>query len=151
MSDCHIMLFLLSFLSQSRIQHSIPTRIRKDRVAYANSGSSIVSYAESKLGCDYVYGATGPNTFDCSGLVQWAHKKAGINVPRVSRDQASSGQAVSYNNLQPGDCVFFGSPVRHAGIYVGNGQYIHAPQTGDVVKYSKLSSRKDFNCARRYW
>ena len=122
-----------------------------NRTPLKNSGSSIVSIAESKLGSPYQYGASGPNTFDCSGLVQWVHKRAGINVPRVSRDQATGGSYVSRNDLKPGDCVFFGSPVRHAGIYIGGGQFIHAPQTGDVVKITSLSRRSDYNTARRYW
>lgn len=117
----------------------------------SSTGEKIVSYAKSKLGCKYVWGATGPSTFDCSGLVQWCHKQVGITTPRVSKDQAASGKAVSKSNLKPGDCVFFGSPVHHTGIYIGDNNFIHAPQTGDVVKITSLSRRSDYNCGRRYW
>lgn len=112
--------------------------------------SKAVDIAKSKLGKPYKWGATGPNTFDCSGLVYWTAKQMGKTVPRTSRQQSTYGQAVSKSNLQPGDCVFFGSPVHHVGIYVGNGQYLHAPQTGDVVKISNLNSRKDYAGARRF-
>lgn len=117
----------------------------------SNKGAKIVSLARSKLGCTYVWGAEGPSTFDCSGLVMWCHKQVGITTPRVSRDQAQSGKAVSRSNLLPGDCVFFGNPIHHTGIYIGNGDFIHAPKTGDVVKISTLTGRSDYNCARRYW
>ena len=112
--------------------------------------SKAVDIAKTKLGKPYKWGATGPNTFDCSGLVYWTAKQLGKNVPRTSRQQSTYGQAVSKSQLQPGDCVFFGSPVHHVGIYVGNGKYLHAPQTGDVVKISNLNSRGDFHNARRF-
>lgn len=112
--------------------------------------SKAVDIAKTKLGKHYKWGATGPNTFDCSGLVYWTAKQLGKNVPRTSRQQSTYGQAVSKSQLQPGDCVFFGSPVHHVGIYVGNGKYLHAPQTGDVVKISNLNSRGDFHNARRF-
>lgn len=108
-----------------------------------------LEYAYSKKGCKYVWGATGPRTFDCSGLTQWCYKQVGIRIPRVSREQSRHGQSVSKNNLQPGDLVFFGNPVHHVGMYCGGGKYIHAPQTGDVVKVSNLGSRRDFHNARR--
>lgn len=118
---------------------------------HSEDGSNkAVRLAKSKLGKPYKWGATGPNSFDCSGLIYWVAKQMGKSIPRTSRQQSNFGQAVSKNNLQAGDCVFFGSPVHHVGIYVGGGQYIHAPQTGDVVKISNLSSRRDFHNARRF-
>lgn len=123
-----------------------------DGTGYHSEGGSnkAVQLAKSKLGKPYKWGATGPNSFDCSGLVYWVAKQLGKSIPRTSSQQSNFGQAVSKNNLQAGDCVFFGSPVHHVGIYVGGGQYIHAPQTGDVVKISNLSSRRDFHNARRF-
>lgn len=115
------------------------------------TGAQIVAVAQRYLGVPYVYGGSSPSGFDCSGLVQYVHKQVGISVPRVAVDQSKGGQAVLKANLQPGDLVFFGSPVSHVGIYIGNGQFIHAPKTGDVVKISSLSTRTDFNCARRYY
>ncbi|WMJ79976.1 NlpC/P60 family protein [Clostridium sp. MB40-C1] len=116
----------------------------------SSSGSAIVSYAYGFQGCRYVWGATGPNTFDCSGFTQYVFAHFGIRIPRVSRDQAEVGAYVSKGSLQPGDLVFFGKgSIHHVGIYVGNGCYIHAPKTNDVVKISSLSGRSDYSHARR--
>jgi cell wall-associated NlpC family hydrolase len=114
------------------------------------TGEQIVAIAQRYMGVPYVYGGASPSGFDCSGLVQYVFNQVGISIPRVAADQSKGGQAVSRDNLQPGDLVFFGSPISHVGIYIGNGQYINAPKTGDVVKISSLSSRTDYNCARRY-
>lgn len=120
---------------------------------HSEGGSSrAVQFAKSQLGKPYKWGATGPNSFDCSGLVYWVAKKLGKTVPRTSRQQSTYGQAVSKSNLQAGDCVFFANKngVHHVGIYIGGGEFIHAPQSGDVVKISKLSSRGDYHNARRF-
>ena len=92
-------------------------------------------YAESKIGSPYVYGAAGPNAFDCSGLTMMAWAQAGVGLPHSSSAQMGSGARVSSNNLKPGDLVFYYSPVSHVGIYIGNGQIVHAanPGTGVVV------------------
>ena len=117
----------------------------------------LVELAKSKLGCKYVWGATGPNTFDCSGLTSWCHKQIGISIPRTSLEQSRSGKSVSKSDLQPGDLVFFkttSAPVGHVGMYVGNGQFIHAPNKSKPVKYDSLSSSyysSRYVCARRYW
>lgn len=126
-----------------------------DGTGFRTSGTGgnqrAVTLAKSKLGCPYQWGATGPNKFDCSGLMYWVAKQLGKSIPRTSSEQSKSGTAVSKSSLLPGDLVFFGSPVHHVGMYVGNGQYIHAPQTGDVVKISNLNSRRDYAGARRYF
>lgn len=109
-----------------------------------------VTLAKSQLGKPYKWGATGPNSFDCSGLIYWVAKQMGKSIPRTSSEQSRYGQSVSKGNLQPGDLVFFGSPVHHVGMYVGNGEYIHAPKSNDVVRISRLSSRGDFHNARRF-
>ncbi len=102
-----------------------------------NGGNSdIVNKAKSKLGCPYVWGATGPDTFDCSGLVQWVYKQVGISLPRTTYEYQpyiGTSKEVSWDNAQPGDIVWRSE---HMGIYLGNDQYIHAPHTGDVVKIS---------------
>lgn len=111
----------------------------------------VISVAKAQMGKPYRWGATGPSSFDCSGLMQYAFKNgAGVSLPRVSRDQAKVGKKVSKAELQPGDLVFFarGGRINHVGMYVGNDQYIHAPQTGDVVKISKLSSRTLYTARR---
>ena len=109
------------------------------------SGSAIVNYAYQLLGKPYVYGATGPNSFDCSGFTQYVFKNAaGINLSRTTYTQINEGVPVSRENLQPGDLIF--THAGHVGIYVGNNQFIHAPRTGDVVK---VSSVYKFYAARR--
>ena len=107
-----------------------------------------LAFCKSKLGTPYLWGGTGPR-YDCSGLMMKAYASVGISIPRTSKQQSTFGKSVSKSNLQIGDLVFFGSPVHHVGMYCGNNQYIHSPKTGDVVKISSLSGRKDYTCARR--
>lgn len=112
------------------------------------SSSSVVAYASNFLGTPYQWGGNGPSNFDCSGFTSYVYRHFGVGLPRVASDQQGVGTAVSRDELQPGDLVFFGSPAHHVGIYVGNGCYIHAPRTGDVVKISPLD-RSDYSGARR--
>jgi cell wall-associated NlpC family hydrolase len=107
--------------------------------------SSVVAIALSKLGSPYKWAAAGPDMFDCSGFTMWCYAQIGVSLPHSSRAQINVGQRVSKANLQPGDLVFFGrSTIHHVGIYVGNGNYVHAPSTGDVVKVSSLGARSDY-------
>ena len=109
------------------------------------TGNAVVDYAYKFLGTPYQWGGTTPSGFDCSGFTQYVFKNAaGVSLPRTTYDQINVGVAVSYNDLQPGDLVF--PHTGHVGIYVGNGQMIHAPSTGDVVK---VSSVYKFYTARR--
>ncbi|MCL2533390.1 MAG: C40 family peptidase [Nocardiaceae bacterium] len=111
-------------------------------------GEKAFKAAESKLGAPYVYGAAGPDAFDCSGLVQWAYKQVGVNLPRTSYDQAAAGVPVSRDALQVGDVIsFYGGS--HSGIYAGNGNVIHASTAGQPVKLAPVSSMP-FDGARRY-
>ncbi|HHD82165.1 MAG TPA: peptidoglycan endopeptidase [Campylobacterales bacterium] len=116
----------------------------------------IESRAKSFLGTPYVWGATGPNKFDCSGFTQWVYRDAGINIPRVSKNQARVGEFIKYQNLQPGDMVFFDTKkkrtgmVNHVGIYLGNGNFIHASSKGKgVVIYN--FNQKTFYKKRFLW
>ncbi|MEI4273112.1 C40 family peptidase [Klenkia sp. LSe6-5] len=109
-------------------------------VANSAAAQVAVDTAMSKRGAPYVWAASGPNSFDCSGLVQYAYAAAGISLPHSSRSQASMGQSVSRSQLQPGDLVAFYSPVSHIGIYIGNGQMVHAPTSGDVVKVASIDA-----------
>ena len=114
----------------------------------SEKANKALSFCKGKLGTPYLWGGTGPR-YDCSGLMMKAYASVGISIPRTSKQQSTFGKSVSKSNLQVGDLVFFGSPVHHVGMYIGNNQYIHSPKTGDVVKISNLGSRKDYAGARR--
>lgn len=110
--------------------------------------SEVVNIAKRYLGAPYVWGASGPNSFDCSGFTMFVYRQVGVSLPHSSRAQYGVGQKVSCSDLAPGDLVFFGRPIHHVGIYVGGGMYIHSPRTGDVVNISSLS-RGDYAGACR--
>lgn len=112
------------------------------------SSDRLIVYAAKFLGTPYIWGGTTPRGFDCSGFTKYVYAHFGINLNRVSRDQAQQGTNVTKENLRPGDLVFFGNPIHHEGIYVGNNSFIHSPRTGDVIKISSLS-RNDFRFGRR--
>jgi cell wall-associated NlpC family hydrolase len=107
-----------------------------------------VRVAYAQIGKPYRYAGSGPNVFDCSGLVMYCYAQVGINLPHSSYMQARLGAPVSYGDLAPGDLVFFHGN-GHVGMYVGGGQYIHAPHTGAYVRVNDLSVRRDFCGARR--
>jgi peptidoglycan DL-endopeptidase CwlO len=111
-------------------------------------GVAALRAAASQLGKPYVWGAEGPRSYDCSGLTSWSYSQVGVTLPRSSSQQALVGTPVSWNNLQPGDLVFYYHPVSHVGIYAGNGLFINAPESGDVVRYQPLSAA-NFSGARR--
>ncbi|MFE1834872.1 C40 family peptidase [Streptomyces sviceus] len=100
--------------------------------------AAAVSYAYAKLGSPYVWGATGPDAFDCSGLVQAAYRSAGISLPRTTYAQIDAGRRVSRSELLPGDLVFFYSGISHVGLYIGNGQMIHAPNPSAPVRVAPI-------------
>ena len=107
------------------------------------TGEAVVAMAKSQLGTPYVWGGEKPGGFDCSGLIQWSYKQLGVDLPRVSRDQAKAGREVSAAEARPGDLVFFDRPgVDHIGMYAGNGQWVVAPRTGDVVKMQDVDLSK---------
>ncbi len=112
-------------------------------------GGRVVEIAKTLLGIPYVWAGESPSGFDCSGLTKYVYAKVGISLPHSSRMQFGMGTSISYGDLAPGDLVFFGNPVHHVGIYVGGGNYLHAPYTGSVVKISSLG-RSDYAGARRY-
>jgi peptidoglycan DL-endopeptidase CwlO len=99
-----------------------------------------VSYALAQLGDPYVYGAAGPDAFDCSGLTMAAWAAAGVSIPHSASMQVGAGTPVSISELMPGDLVFYYSPISHVGMYIGNGQVVHAPHTGSVVQIVPLNS-----------
>ena len=105
------------------------------------SGGSIAGTAAKYLGVPYVYGGTSPAGFDCSGLIYYAAKEAGISLPRTSQAQSTLGSYVSVSDLQAGDLVFWGGvgSAYHVGVYIGNGQYIHAPEPGQNVTVQSVA------------
>ncbi len=137
-------------------QPSKPAKPSKPSGSSSSGGSTssagahpeVVSIAKKYLGVKYVWGGESPKTgFDCSGLTMYCYRQIGIDLSHSSRWQYEEGTHIAKSALQPGDLVFFGpsvSGIHHVGIYCGSGQYIHAPQTGDVVKISSLSSRSDY-------
>lgn len=116
---------------------NIPTPTNRPR-------SEVVSIAKQYLGVPYVWAGMSPSGFDCSGFTSYVYRQVGVYLPHSSRAQIGYGQRVGASDLQPGDLVFFGSPIHHVGIYIGGGQYIHAPTTGDVVKISNLGAAKNY-------
>lgn len=106
-----------------------------------NSGAEgAIAAAKSQLGRPYRWGGTSPATgFDCSGLMLWSWAQVGVSLPRTSRAQYAGTQRVPISELQPGDLVFSGNPIHHVGMYIGGGQMIHSPHTGDVVKITSIN------------
>jgi cell wall-associated NlpC family hydrolase len=105
--------------------------------AQSPAAQIVVDTAMAQLGKPYVWAGSGPGSFDCSGLTQFAYKAVGVNLPRTTGAQANVGVPVSRANLQPGDLVFFYGG-GHVGIYIGNNQVVHAPTPGDVVKVTNV-------------
>ncbi|MGW6982161.1 NlpC/P60 family protein [Streptomyces sp. NPDC054932] len=99
-----------------------------------------VAFAYGAIGKPYVWGATGPGSFDCSGLTQAAWRSAGVSLPRTTYTQINAGRRVSRDQLAPGDLVFFYSGITHVGLYIGNGQMIHAPRPGSTVRLAPIDS-----------
>lgn len=117
----------------------------------AGSGAAIkaVNAALNKQGSPYVYGAKGPSQFDCSGLVQYAYKQAGVDLPGSTRSQVSVGRSVSQSEMKPGDIIFFYSSASHDGIYIGNGKMVHAPTEGQTVSVEEVEYMGEINSVRR--
>lgn len=112
-----------------------------DAVPASNRGAAALAAAKSKVGTPYVWGATGPNSFDCSGLTSWAFAQAGYTIPRMSQDQANAGTRIaSQSALKPGDLVIFYGDLHHVGFYAGNGQVLHAPKPGANVRYESINN-----------
>jgi cell wall-associated NlpC family hydrolase len=132
----------------SRADRTEPVAAATGPVAANSQAAQIaVDTAMAQRGKPYVWAGSGPGSFDCSGLTAYAYRAAGVALPHSSRMQSQMGQPVSRDQLQPGDLVFFYQPVSHVGIYIGNGQMVHAPTSGDVVKVAPLMG--GFSGARR--
>jgi cell wall-associated NlpC family hydrolase len=112
-------------------------------------GAQAVSVAMQFLGTPYVWGGESPSGFDCSGLTKYAYGQVGVGLSHFTGAQWDEGVRVPAEQLLPGDLVFFRSDLGHMGMYIGGGQYIHAPQTGDIVKISSMGDRGDYQGAVR--
>ena len=111
--------------------------------ASGQTGEQVLALATQHLGTPYVWGGASPGGFDCSGLMQWSYRQVGIDLPRVSTDQAKAGRPVSAADARPGDLVFFErGRVDHIGMYAGGGKWVVAPKTGDVVKLQDVDLAK---------
>jgi peptidoglycan DL-endopeptidase CwlO len=122
----------------SQQSSSAPAKTQSAPAPRANAQVA-VDAALSKIGSPYLWGATGPDRFDCSGLMVWAWAQAGVSLPRTSHGQFTNLRSVSRSELQPGDLVFAGSPrVHHVGMYIGNGQIVHSPRSGYTVSIRSM-------------
>ncbi|MFQ3561588.1 NlpC/P60 family protein [Streptomyces gramineus] len=106
--------------------------------AYGTKAAKAIAFARAQIGKPYVWGATGPGSYDCSGLSQAAWKAAGVSLPRTTYDQVNAGTTVSLADARPGDLVFFYGDVTHVGIYIGDGMMIHAPKPGAYVREESI-------------
>jgi cell wall-associated NlpC family hydrolase len=110
-----------------------------------DAATAAIAAARTRLGLPYLWGATGPTRFDCSGLMLWSYARAGISLPRTSREQYAALPHVALSDLQPGDLVFYATntsnpgTIHHVAMYLGDGLVIHAPHTGDVVRYAPVT------------
>ncbi|MEU9308917.1 NlpC/P60 family protein [Streptomyces sp. NPDC048256] len=102
--------------------------------SYATKADKALAFARAQIGKPYVWGATGPDSYDCSGLTQAVWKAAGVTLPRTTYDQVNAGTSVSLADARPGDLIFFYDDVSHVGVYIGNGMMIHAPKPGAYVR-----------------
>lgn len=114
----------------------------------SGAAAAALQKAMSQIGKPYVWAGAGPNSFDCSGLTMFSYAAAGISLPHSAAAQYFSEPHVSRSQLEPGDLVFFGSPIHHVGIYVGNGLMVHAPETGELVQVAPMD-RGDYVGAAR--
>ncbi|MEA2484385.1 MAG: peptidoglycan DL-endopeptidase CwlO, partial [Thermoleophilaceae bacterium] len=128
-------------------QLSIPSVGLYNGPASGRAGAAVAE-AYNKLGSPYEWGAEGPSRFDCSGLTMWAWARGGVSLPHSSQAQYDELPHVSQADIQPGDLTFYGSPIHHVGLYIGGGQMINAPHTGDVVRIAD-AFRSDYVGAAR--
>ena len=124
----------------------------KAKAEKASKVDKTLKVAKNLIGTPYVYGGSTPTGFDCSGFTMYCYAKAGISLTHNAQAQYNQTKSVSTKDMKKGDLVFFGGStgnITHVGIYVGNGKFIHAPQTGECVRIDSLSSRSNFVGATR--
>jgi len=137
----------VQYLARGNAAASSGASVQAPALAFAPSGAqAAVEFARAQLGEPYSYGGNGPDVWDCSGLMVAAASAGGVSLPRTTYQQINSGRSVSVDSLLPGDLVF-ANGVGHVGMFIGNGQIIHAPRAGEVVRISPLNN--GYNYARR--
>ena len=145
----HLMPHIKPYLGKAnQVAAQSPIKAGKSVAAPKSKGQQIVDFAMSKQGAPYAWGAAGPNAFDCSGLTSWAHKMAGINIPRTSNAQAAAGKPVSLNNLLPGDVISYYGGASHVAIYIGNGKVVHAVNSSTPVQVTDMNYMPVNNAVR---
>jgi len=153
----HIAFHRNNFFKKVLNREPIRKENRTIAVNQPNTIENITKIALSQMGKTYVWGATGPFTFDCSGFTQFVYEQNGIELPRVSKDQAQEGKFIDRNHLRRGDLIFFSSSksneVHHVGIYLGNSKFVHASSAKKQVTVSNLNQkyyREHFKWGRRF-
>ena len=126
-----------------------PGRHRRRSAPPDGEGMAAVQAALTRIGSPYSWGAAGPSAFDCSGLVMWAFGQAGVNLPHSSQALAQGGQAVSMDQMEPGDLITYYSDASHVGIYIGDGMMVHASTYGTPVRVAPVNNAPIHN-VRRY-
>ena len=143
----------LGSASENTAQNAADSSSKAKKSKKKTKGEKAVALAKKQIGTPYVYAGSSPKTgFDCSGLMYYVYGKLGKKIPRTAQGQYNKAKTVSKKSMKPGDLVFFGSDtssIYHVGMYVGDGKYIHSPQTGDTVKIAKLSERSNIVAAAR--
>ncbi|MFJ6610994.1 NlpC/P60 family protein [Streptomyces sp. NPDC091289] len=145
LADAQQLLNTLTQAERAKIQEeeNRASRASTDRVELGNEapasgrGAAALSAAATQIGKPYVSGGSGPNSYDCSGLTQWAFAQAGVSITRTTYTQQNDGQRIGRSQLKPGDLVFFNG-LSHVGFYAGNNQILHAPKPGTVVRYESM-------------
>ncbi|MCY0938991.1 C40 family peptidase [Streptomyces sp. H34-S4] len=124
----------------SRASRSESERVNLGNVKPSGRAGAALAAAQTKLGSAYISGHTGPNSFDCSGLTQWAYKQANVSISRVTFTQINDGTRIGRSQLQPGDLVFFYGDLHHVGLYAGNNMVLHASNPRSGVKYESINN-----------
>jgi len=151
-----MLLLLAACAAPPPFQREIPPSAAQTAPTDA-AGAAIARAAQSLIGSPYRYGGAGPDAFDCSGLVSYVHRQLGVPTPRTAAQQYASARAIPLADLLPGDLVFFrlnDGAVSHVGVYVGDGRFVHAPQSGDRVREAGLDDeyfRNRYAGAGRLW
>ncbi|AQT72133.1 MULTISPECIES: C40 family peptidase [Streptomyces] len=125
---------------ETRASRAAGQRVDLGDVKASGRAGAALAAAKTKVGSAYISGHEGPNSFDCSGLTQWAYKQAGVNISRVTYTQANDGTRISRSQLQPGDLVFFYGDLHHVGLYAGNNMTLHASNPRGGVKYESMDN-----------